>query len=240
MLAQTVLVQNIALDQAKAQVAQLQQQVQQLQQHPQPAHTTSFLGRLLGEHDQRRAATAAGAGAGLSAGAAVCSAAGADVCPAIRPAAVSAATICSRRRAAELSCAGRCRRRREWLRGRWHLKASNRYCTALGAVATGRAMGWAASAWVSVRRRDHQQQLLRRTRAAALSTANIIFRIKFRIKAEATIRATTMRTTICVDSIRTRATTLRATIKMPALLPMRRTWTIQQLCDQNVRRRLWL
>ena len=61
-LAQTVLVQNIALDQARAQVSQLQQQVQQLQQqHPQPAHTTSFLGRLLGEHDpappqQQRAA----------------------------------------------------------------------------------------------------------------------------------------------------------------------------------------
>ena len=54
MLAQTVLVQNIALDQAKAQVGQLQQQVQQLQQHPQPAHTTSFLGRLLGEHDPCR------------------------------------------------------------------------------------------------------------------------------------------------------------------------------------------
>ena len=52
MLAQTVLVQNIALDQAKAQVAQLQQQVQQLQQQrSQPAHATSFLGRLLGEHD---------------------------------------------------------------------------------------------------------------------------------------------------------------------------------------------
>jgi hypothetical protein len=51
MLAQTVLVQNIALDQAKAQIGQLQQQVQQ-QQRPQPAHTTSFLGRLLGEHDQ--------------------------------------------------------------------------------------------------------------------------------------------------------------------------------------------
>jgi uncharacterized protein len=51
MLAQTVLVQNIALDQAKSQVAQLQQQIQLLQQHPQPAHATSFLGRLLGEHD---------------------------------------------------------------------------------------------------------------------------------------------------------------------------------------------
>jgi uncharacterized protein len=52
MLAQTVLVQNIALDQAKAQIGQLHQQVQQQQQRPQPAHTTSFLGRLLGEHDQ--------------------------------------------------------------------------------------------------------------------------------------------------------------------------------------------
>ena len=52
MLAQTVLVQNMALDQAKAQVNQLQQQLQQLQQQrPQPAHTTSFLGRLLGERD---------------------------------------------------------------------------------------------------------------------------------------------------------------------------------------------
>jgi uncharacterized protein len=51
MLAQTVLVQNIALDQAKAQVSQLQQQVQQ--QRPQPAHATSFLGRLLGERDDQ-------------------------------------------------------------------------------------------------------------------------------------------------------------------------------------------
>ena len=49
-LAQTVLVQNIALDQAKAQIAQLQQQLQQ--SHPQPAHATSFLGRLLGEKDE--------------------------------------------------------------------------------------------------------------------------------------------------------------------------------------------
>lgn len=50
-LAQTVLVQNIALDQARAQVAQLQQQVQQAQSRPQPAHSTSFLGKLLGERD---------------------------------------------------------------------------------------------------------------------------------------------------------------------------------------------
>jgi len=47
-LAQTVLVQDIALEQAKAQVAQLQQQAQQT---PQPAHATSFLGSLLGRHD---------------------------------------------------------------------------------------------------------------------------------------------------------------------------------------------
>lgn len=52
-LAQTVLVQNIALDQARAQIAQLQEQLQQAQQtRPQPAHATSFLGRLLGEKDQ--------------------------------------------------------------------------------------------------------------------------------------------------------------------------------------------
>ena len=47
-LAQTVLVQNIALNQAQAQVAQLHQQ---LQQASQPAHSTSFLGRLLGDRE---------------------------------------------------------------------------------------------------------------------------------------------------------------------------------------------
>jgi uncharacterized protein len=47
-LAQTVLVQNIALEQAKAQVSQLQQQAQQARQ---PAHATSFLGSLLGRRD---------------------------------------------------------------------------------------------------------------------------------------------------------------------------------------------
>lgn len=50
-LAQTVLVQNIALEQARAQVTQLQQQAQQ-QQAPQPARATSFLGSLLGHRDQ--------------------------------------------------------------------------------------------------------------------------------------------------------------------------------------------
>jgi len=51
-MAQTVLVQNIALEQAKAQVSQLQQQVAQLQQaKQQPAHATSFLGNLLGHRD---------------------------------------------------------------------------------------------------------------------------------------------------------------------------------------------
>ncbi|MGA2653780.1 MAG: DUF2076 domain-containing protein [Terracidiphilus sp.] len=48
-LAQSVLVQNIALEQAKAQVTQLQQQMQQAQQHP--ARATSFLGNLLGHRD---------------------------------------------------------------------------------------------------------------------------------------------------------------------------------------------
>jgi uncharacterized protein len=48
-LAQSVLVQNIALEQARAQLSQAQQQVQQLQQ--QPAHATSFLGSLLGHRD---------------------------------------------------------------------------------------------------------------------------------------------------------------------------------------------
>lgn len=45
LLAQTVLVQNIALEQAKAQVTQLQQQARQ------PAHAASFLGSLLGHRD---------------------------------------------------------------------------------------------------------------------------------------------------------------------------------------------
>ncbi len=46
-LAQTVLVQKYALEQAQAQLAQLRQQ----QQTQQPAHTTSFLGSLLGHRD---------------------------------------------------------------------------------------------------------------------------------------------------------------------------------------------
>jgi hypothetical protein len=47
-LAQSVLIQNFALDQAKAQVAQLEQQLQQARQ---PARATSFLGNLLGHRD---------------------------------------------------------------------------------------------------------------------------------------------------------------------------------------------
>lgn len=46
-LAQTVLVQNLALNQARAQI----QQMQQIQQPPQPARATSFLGGLLGHRD---------------------------------------------------------------------------------------------------------------------------------------------------------------------------------------------
>ncbi len=48
-LTQTVLVQNIALDRAQAQIRQLQEQVQQAQS--QTAHSTSFLGSLLGRRD---------------------------------------------------------------------------------------------------------------------------------------------------------------------------------------------
>src|ERR1700760_3230199 len=44
-LAQTVLVQKYALEQAQAQLQQLQQAP------PQPARATSFLGNLLGHHD---------------------------------------------------------------------------------------------------------------------------------------------------------------------------------------------
>jgi uncharacterized protein len=44
-----VLVQNYALEQAQAQLSELRQQTQALQQ--QPAHTTSFLGNLLGHRD---------------------------------------------------------------------------------------------------------------------------------------------------------------------------------------------
>jgi uncharacterized protein len=48
-LAQTVLVQNYALEQAQGQLNQLRQQTQAPQQ--QPAHSTSFLGNLLGHRD---------------------------------------------------------------------------------------------------------------------------------------------------------------------------------------------
>ena len=46
-LAQTVLVQNLALNQARAQIRQMQQ----TQQQTQPARSTSFLGSLLGHRD---------------------------------------------------------------------------------------------------------------------------------------------------------------------------------------------
>ncbi len=61
-LAQTVLVQQYALAQAQSQLAQAQSQleqansqIEQLQQHPEPKHSTSFLGSLLGRtHDQQQ------------------------------------------------------------------------------------------------------------------------------------------------------------------------------------------
>ena len=46
-LAQTVLVQNLALNQARAQIQQQAQQLQQSQLQPQPPRATSFLGGLL-------------------------------------------------------------------------------------------------------------------------------------------------------------------------------------------------
>jgi hypothetical protein len=47
-LAQTVLVQKYALDNAQAQLAQARAQIQQ---HPEPKHATSFLGSLLGRNE---------------------------------------------------------------------------------------------------------------------------------------------------------------------------------------------
>jgi uncharacterized protein len=50
-LAQTVLVQKYALEQAQAQLAQAKAQIEQIQQHPEPKHATSFLGSLLGRNE---------------------------------------------------------------------------------------------------------------------------------------------------------------------------------------------
>src|SRR5271154_1945438 len=47
-LAQTVLVQKYALEQAQAQLTALKAQ---MEQHPEPKHATSFLGNLLGRND---------------------------------------------------------------------------------------------------------------------------------------------------------------------------------------------
>jgi hypothetical protein len=50
-LAQTVLVQKYALEQAQAQLAQAKAQIEQMQQRPEPKHATSFLGSLLGRDE---------------------------------------------------------------------------------------------------------------------------------------------------------------------------------------------
>src|SRR5271154_2392015 len=50
-LAQTVLVQKYALEQAQSQLTEAKAQIEQLQQHPEPKHATSFLGSLLGRND---------------------------------------------------------------------------------------------------------------------------------------------------------------------------------------------
>src|SRR5258707_15826536 len=50
-LAQTVLVQKYALEQAQAQLAQAKAQIEQMQQQPEPKRATSFLGSLLGRDE---------------------------------------------------------------------------------------------------------------------------------------------------------------------------------------------
>src|ERR1700709_1478483 len=50
-LAQTVLVQKYALEQAQAQLAQAKAQIEQMQQPREPKHATSFLGSLLGRNE---------------------------------------------------------------------------------------------------------------------------------------------------------------------------------------------
>jgi hypothetical protein len=50
-LAQTVLVQKYALEQAQTQLTQAKEQIEQMQQHPEPKHATSFLGSLLGRNE---------------------------------------------------------------------------------------------------------------------------------------------------------------------------------------------
>ena len=50
-LAQTVLVQKYALEQAQTQLDQAKAQIEQMQQHPEPKHATSFLGSLLGRNE---------------------------------------------------------------------------------------------------------------------------------------------------------------------------------------------
>jgi uncharacterized protein len=56
-LAQTVLVQKYALEQAQAQLAEAKAQMEQMQQRPEPKHATSFLGNLLGRNDAPAAQT---------------------------------------------------------------------------------------------------------------------------------------------------------------------------------------
>jgi uncharacterized protein len=50
-LAQTVLVQKYALEQAQTQLAQAKALIEQMQQHPEPKHASSFLGNLLGRNE---------------------------------------------------------------------------------------------------------------------------------------------------------------------------------------------
>ena len=74
-LAQTVLVQKYALEQAQAQLAQLRQ-LQQTQPAQQPARATSFLGGLFGHHDPAASPAASPTSTGVW---------GVALCPALEP-----------------------------------------------------------------------------------------------------------------------------------------------------------
>ena len=125
-LAQTVLVQKYALEQAQAQLDQLRQQHAGAQQ---PAHTTSFLGSLLGHRDPAPPPPPPPAPPPSRVTGQLA------LCPALEPASCLRARRRLPRAAAQASCAQPLRRPPASQRGRWPFRGSNRCCTALVAVA---------------------------------------------------------------------------------------------------------
>lgn len=118
-LAQTVLVQNYALDQAKAQIQSLQQQIAQHPALPQQSKPASFLGGLFGHKDELpspQAARIRAAATELCAGSAICSVAAVRAGTWLSTAGLrGAAGLCTWRRRLKLStfrgddCGRRCR-----------------------------------------------------------------------------------------------------------------------------------